>query len=66
MKQFSLTKTKLFHFHRMFKNGGGGREGVRTNPHEPPLDPPAFELPQYQKYVLNTVLYVFGTIKLEG
>ena len=22
MKQFGLTETKLFHFHRIFKNGG--------------------------------------------
>ena len=31
--EFGLIKTKLFHFHRIFKNGGGG-------PPEPPLDPP--------------------------
>ena len=24
MKSFGLTETKLFHFHRIFKNGGGG------------------------------------------
>ena len=24
MKFFGLTETKLFHFHRIFKNGGGG------------------------------------------
>ena len=24
MKQFGLDETKLFHFHRMFKNGGLG------------------------------------------
>ena len=27
---WSLTETKLFHFHRIFQNGGGG----------PPRDPP--------------------------
>ena len=24
MKYFGLTETKLLHFHRIFKNGGGG------------------------------------------
>ena len=24
MKSFGVTETKLFHFHRIFKNGGGG------------------------------------------
>ena len=35
MRQFGLTETKLFHFHRLFKNGGGGGGAgtkVRTNP----------------------------------
>ena len=27
MKQFGLTETKLFHFHRISKNGGAGRGG---------------------------------------
>ena len=31
-----LAETKLFHFHRIFKNGGG----VEVGPAEPPLDPP--------------------------
>ena len=30
MKLFGLTETKLFHFYRIFKNGGG--EGVQANP----------------------------------
>ena len=32
MKSFGLAETKLFHFHRIFKNGGGGegREFKRT------------------------------------
>ena len=34
MKSFGLTETKLFHFHRIFKNGGGG--GVQANPLPPP------------------------------
>ena len=33
MKYFGLTETKLFHFHSIFKNGGG--EGVRANPLTP-------------------------------
>ena len=37
MKQFGLTESKLFHSHRIFKNGGGG--GL-SKPSEPPLDPP--------------------------
>ena len=36
MKYFGLSETKLFHFHRKFKNGGGGGggrgEGIQTNP----------------------------------
>ena len=35
MKKFGLTETKLFHFHRIFKNGNG--EVVSS---EPFLDPP--------------------------
>ena len=37
MKSFGVTETKLFHFHRIFKNGGGGGvlggggEGVRQS-----------------------------------
>ena len=27
MKYFGLTETKLFHFRRIFKNGGGGGAG---------------------------------------
>ena len=34
---FGLTETKLFHFHRIFKIGGGGGEGGLS---EPPLDLP--------------------------
>ena len=33
MKSFGLTKTKLFHFHRIFKNGGWG--GGLCEPPEP-------------------------------
>ena len=33
MKSFGLTETKLFHFHRIFKEGGGeGGGGVQANP----------------------------------
>ena len=28
MKSFGVTETKLFHFHRIFKNGGGVGEGA--------------------------------------
>ena len=40
-KLFGLTETQLFHFHRTFKNGGGGggRKGFERIP-ETPLDPP--------------------------
>ena len=38
MKQFGLTDTKLFHFHRIFKTGG--REGGSSEPLQHPLDPP--------------------------
>ena len=38
MKKFGLTETKLFHFHRIFKNGGQG--GGPSERPEPPLDPP--------------------------
>ena len=41
MKYFGLTETKLFHFHRIFKNGGWG--GGSSEPHEPPLDPPLYK-----------------------
>ena len=35
----SLTETKLFHFHRIFKKGGCGGGGLLETP-EHPLDPP--------------------------
>ena len=35
MKQFGLTETKLFHFHRIFKNGVQGG-GVPANPLKTP------------------------------
>ena len=38
MKQFGLTETKLFHFHRIFKIGE--EEWGSSEPPEPPLDPP--------------------------
>ena len=34
MKKFGLTETKLFHFHRIFKKLGPGRE-VQANPLKP-------------------------------
>ena len=33
-KKIGLTEAKLFHFHRIFKNGGGGG-GVHANPLNP-------------------------------
>ena len=38
MKYFGLSKTKLFHFHGIFKNEGWG--GGSSEPPGPPLDPP--------------------------
>ena len=38
MKSFGLTESKLFHFHRIFKNVGQG--GGSSQPHESPMDPP--------------------------
>ena len=35
-----LIETKLFQFHRIFKNGGQKGEFDRPPPPEPPLDPP--------------------------
>ena len=35
MKKIGLTETKLFHFHRIFKNGNG--EGVSSEPFLDPL-----------------------------
>ena len=37
-KKNGLTETKLFHFHRVLKNGD--EEGGSIEPPEPPLDPP--------------------------
>ena len=37
MKYFCLSETKLFHFHRIFENWGGG---LNEPPLEPPLGPP--------------------------
>ena len=45
-KEFGLTETKLFHFHRIFKLGWGGGRGVgfdRT--HRTPLDSPLYMFP---------------------
>ena len=36
MKLVGLTKTNLFHFHRIFKNGY--REGFKRPPLDPPLE----------------------------
>ena len=36
MKKFGLNETKLFHFHRIFKNGG--RKGGLIESPEPSLD----------------------------
>ena len=36
-KLFGLTETQLFHFHRTFKNGGGGFERIPETPLDPPL-----------------------------
>ena len=38
MKEFGLTETKLFHFHRIFKTGGG-EVGLSEHP-ESPLNQP--------------------------
>ena len=38
MKYFGLTETKLFHFYKIYKNGG--QRGGSCEYHEPPLDPP--------------------------
>ena len=63
MKWFVLTETKLFHFHEIFKEGGGGL----NEPFEPPLDPPLhLTFPrleedsfclfyQLNKYVIKTI-----------
>ena len=40
MKWFGLIETKLFHFHRIFKNGCG--EGCSSEPPEHSLDQPLF------------------------
>ena len=48
-----FTETKLFHIHRIFKNGGW--EGSSSKPPEPPLDPPML-LPE-KTNILNLSLY---------
>ena len=40
MKYFGLAETKLFHFHRIFKNGDRGGEEGSSEPPEIPLDLP--------------------------
>ena len=43
MKYLGLTESKLFHFHRKFKNRGGeggGEQGGSNETPEHPLDPP--------------------------
>ena len=40
MKSFGLTKTKLFHFHWIFKNEGWGGGSSEPQPPESSLDPP--------------------------
>ena len=54
MKLFGLTETKLFHFHRIFKNGTG--RGVQANPLWIPTDI------KYSKCskILNTFLFLFS------
>ena len=51
MKLFGLTKTKLFHFQRIFKNGGGAQRGS-------PLDPPL------HLFKTNGLFLLFWHIKL--
>ena len=36
IEMIRLTETKLFHFHRIFRNGGG----IQSSPPEPLLDAP--------------------------
>ena len=53
----NITETKLFHFHRIFKNGGGGgRGGVRANPLNPPLDPPQVHEYFNEKFISSAFL----------
>ena len=49
MKEFGLTETKSFHFHRIFKNGDG--VGGPSDPPEPTMDPPLNQ--QQQNYRLR-------------
>ena len=37
---YAMKMKKLFHFHRIFKNGGGGGGGGGGGSCEPPLDLP--------------------------
>ena len=47
MKSFGLTETKLFHFHRIFRNWGWGWRGSS----EPPLDlPPPLQILCYNSF----------------
>ena len=44
MIQFGLIETKLFHFHRIFKKGGGGGgQGGRFTPLDLPLYRPGIQ-----------------------
>ena len=52
---FSLTETKLFHFHRTFKDGGQRGWGT-CEPPESPLDPPLilhFLLYKYRSFIIS-------------
>ena len=52
MNYFGLAETKLIHFHRMFKTGGGGK-GFKPPP-PPPLNP--LLVRHYDKYQTPTCL----------
>ena len=59
MKSFGLIdETKLFHFHRIFKNGGGGGGGgIRADPPPiiPHLDPSMF----YNRFHFQPLLIIW-------
>ena len=77
MKSFGVTETKLFHFHRIFKNGGGGG-GVRwegagrgldrvglSKPPEPHLDSP-LDRSRLNRTRVTQLFWLYNSLWPEG
>ena len=65
MKSFGVTETKLFHFHRIFKNGGGLDRVGLSKPPEPHLDPP-LDRSRLNRTRVTQLFWLYNSLWPEG